>query len=202
MKYKNRLTFAYYSITFWDLKSLQSVPKIWQKLKEKENFLKNVQISKYLLLWFQIISNTILCWKYRFPTISFPQPPNTVLEIFISRPPANTTPPTPCKTSKTSQNIVTMVVAWTTFLGNIFMLLVQQFCGAIVNSCLLEYANVFPIKNKFSHLTSHFEFFWFSFSTLLSKMELLFLNLYTSPRWGTLKFKWFPSVKFWYTMWM
>ena len=27
MKYKHRLTFAYYSITFWDFKSLQSVPK-------------------------------------------------------------------------------------------------------------------------------------------------------------------------------
>ena len=93
-------------------------------------------------------------------------------------------------------------LAWATPLGNFSILLVQSFCGALVNSCLLEYANVFPIKNKFSHLTSHFEFFWFSFSTWLSKMELLFLNLYTSPRWGTLKFKWFPSVKFWYTMWM
>ena len=38
MKYKNRLTFAYYSITFWDFKSLQSVPKIWQVLKTKRKF--------------------------------------------------------------------------------------------------------------------------------------------------------------------
>ena len=68
------------------------------------------------------------------------------------------------------------------FPGKYFMLLVQQFCGALVNSCLLEYATVFPLKNKFLHLTSHFEFFLFSSSILLSKMELLFLNLYTSPR--------------------
>ena len=29
MKYKNRLTFAYYSKKFWDFKSLLSVPKTW-----------------------------------------------------------------------------------------------------------------------------------------------------------------------------
>ena len=55
MKYKNRLAFAYYSITFWDFKSFQSVPTTWQKLKAKNIFLKiDVQISKYRLLWFQI----------------------------------------------------------------------------------------------------------------------------------------------------
>ena len=40
-------------------------------------------------------------------------------------------------------------LAWTTPLGNFPMLLVQQFCGAPINSCLLEYATVFPVKNKF-----------------------------------------------------
>ena len=40
-------------------------------------------------------------------------------------------------------------LAWATPLGNFSILLVQSFCGALVNSCLLEYANVFPIKNKF-----------------------------------------------------
>ena len=40
-------------------------------------------------------------------------------------------------------------LAWATFLGNFPILLVQQFCGALMNSCLLEYATVFPIKNKF-----------------------------------------------------
>ena len=34
-------------------------------------------------------------------------------------------------------------------MGNISILLVQSFCGALVNSCLLEYAAVFPMKNKF-----------------------------------------------------
>ena len=40
-------------------------------------------------------------------------------------------------------------LAWATFLGNFPILLVQQFCGTFMNSCLLEYATVFPIKNKF-----------------------------------------------------
>ena len=42
MKYKNRPTFACYSITFWDFKS---VSKTWQKLNAKYNFLK--KMSKY-----------------------------------------------------------------------------------------------------------------------------------------------------------
>ena len=42
MKYEKRPTFAYYSTTFWDFKS---VPKTWQKLKGKYNLLK--KMSKY-----------------------------------------------------------------------------------------------------------------------------------------------------------
>ena len=38
---------------------------------------------------------------------------------------------------------------WETFLGNFPTFLELQFCGALVNSCLLEYGTVFPIKNKF-----------------------------------------------------
>ena len=34
-------------------------------------------------------------------------------------------------------------------MGNFPILLVQSFREAAVNSCLLEYAAVFPIKNKF-----------------------------------------------------
>ena len=40
-------------------------------------------------------------------------------------------------------------LVWAALLGNFPMLLVQQFCGALMNSCLLEYAAVFPIKSKF-----------------------------------------------------
>ena len=47
MKYKNRLTFAYYSITFWDLKSLQSVPKTWQVLKTKRKLEILLKMSWY-----------------------------------------------------------------------------------------------------------------------------------------------------------
>ena len=41
MKYKNRLTFAYYSIRFWDFKSLQGVRKTWKVLK-----VKNISFKK------------------------------------------------------------------------------------------------------------------------------------------------------------
>ena len=40
-------------------------------------------------------------------------------------------------------------LVWAILLGNFPILLVQQFCGALMNSCLLEYAAVFPIKSKF-----------------------------------------------------
>ena len=40
-------------------------------------------------------------------------------------------------------------LAWATSLWNFPILLVQYFCGALMNSCLLEYATVLPIKNKF-----------------------------------------------------
>ena len=40
-------------------------------------------------------------------------------------------------------------LAWVTVLGNFPIFLVQQFCGALMNGCLLEYATLFPIKSKF-----------------------------------------------------
>ena len=49
-------------------------------------------------------------------------------------------------------------LAWPTFLGNFLILLVQQICGTLMNNCLLEYATVFPIKNRFTHLTGYFDF--------------------------------------------
>ena len=49
-------------------------------------------------------------------------------------------------------------LAWATFLGNFPILLVQHICGALMNSCLLEYATVFPIKNKFQTVILTFYF--------------------------------------------
>ena len=49
-------------------------------------------------------------------------------------------------------------LAWATFLGNFPILLVQQFCGALLNSCLYEYATVFSIKNKFQPVILAFYF--------------------------------------------
>ena len=89
MKYKNRPTFAYYSTTFWDFKS---VPKTWQKLKAKYNFYK--KMSKYrktvyydfksqFFVIFLVITGTVYSWKYRFLSIYFPKSRNTVLKIFF-----------------------------------------------------------------------------------------------------------------------
>ena len=82
MKYRNRLTFAYYSITFWDFKSLQSVPKSWQVLKTKQIFF--LKMSKYrntvfydYQSWFlDIFSSNYrhrLVLKVPFPNHSFPK---------------------------------------------------------------------------------------------------------------------------------
>ena len=46
-------------------------------------------------LFFPVITGTVQRWKYRFPTIFFPKSWDTVLKIFISRPTANTTSPSP-----------------------------------------------------------------------------------------------------------
>ena len=49
-------------------------------------------------------------------------------------------------------------LAWATFLGNFSILLVQHIYGTLMNSCLLEYATVFPIKNKFQPVILTFDF--------------------------------------------
>ena len=78
MKFENRLTFIYYSVTFWNFKSLQSVSKTWQMLKTKKIFLQ--KSSKYwstvypdFSLFFPIITSTVYCSKYCFSTIFFPK---------------------------------------------------------------------------------------------------------------------------------
>ena len=50
-------------------------------------------------------------------------------------------------------------LAWATFLGNFPILLEKHFCGALMNSCLLEYATVFPIKNKLQPVILTFYFY-------------------------------------------
>ena len=105
MKYEKRLTFAYYSVTFWDFKSLQSVLKTWQVLKKRTfnffSFFFNIEILFFMitnsdfLLFFPIISGTTYCWKYCFLTIFFPKSRNTVTKIFTSCPPADAMPPSP-----------------------------------------------------------------------------------------------------------
>ena len=50
-------------------------------------------------------------------------------------------------------------LSWTTFLGNFPIPLEKRFCGALMNSCLLEYDTVFPIKNKFQPAILTFYFY-------------------------------------------
>ena len=106
------------------------------------------------------------------------------------------------------------------FLEKFLILLVKQFFGALMNSCSLECATMFPIRNKFSHniwLTSYFDFlFWFSSAILLSEMNSLFLNLYASPQLPrhyldsrlpreactNLQIQRFSLIKFWCIIWM
>ena len=105
VSYKNRLTFAYYSITFWDFYSLQGVTKTWKVLKAKTKFLKemfkyrNTVYCDFKARFVVIFSNNyrhclvleILLSSHIFPKIS----KYNVLKIFISCLPAKTTPPTP-----------------------------------------------------------------------------------------------------------
>ena len=40
-------------------------------------------------------------------------------------------------------------LAWASFLENFPIVLGQEFCGALMSSCLLDYATAFPINNNF-----------------------------------------------------
>ena len=71
-------------------------------------------------------------------------------------------------------------LAWATFLGNFPVLLVQHICGTLINSCLLEYATVSPIKKKFSGFFDLL--FWFSSRCLV----LLFCFLKWNSFWNCL----------------
>ena len=87
-------------------------------------------------------------------------------------------------------------LAWATFQGNFLIPLVQHFCGALMNSCLLEHAPVFPIKKKFSHITGYFDFlFWFRPGILLSKTKSFFLIIYSSPQWAPHYFNYYYRGK-------
>ena len=55
-----RLTFAYYSITLWDLQSLQSVPNTLQVLKAKNKLFKKMSECRTTVFY---------DFKFRFPVI-------------------------------------------------------------------------------------------------------------------------------------
>ena len=106
-------------------------------------------------------------------------------------------------------------LAWTTFLGNFPIHLVQQFCVTFMNSCLLEYAIGFEPKISFNWLFSLFTFIslrHFTFSNEIAFSQPLYQSL-VSPRhyfiyllsWEVctnLQIKRFPLMKLWYTIWM
>ena len=66
------------------------------KIKKKKFFSKFRNTVFYgfksrFLVIFSVITGTVYCRKCHFPTVFFPKSENTVLKIFISRLPANTT---------------------------------------------------------------------------------------------------------------
>ena len=70
-------------------------------------------------------------------------------------------------------------LAWGTFLENFPILLVQQFCGTFMHSCLLEYVIVFPIKNKFFNYlpTPNIRYFKFTKKNI-NKYDLCFQTIF------------------------
>ena len=81
--------------------------------------------------------------------------------------------------------------------------------------CLLEYATVFPVKNKFSPVCLAFYFdlitpfyflkwncFFSTFIPVLCKSRHYFNYLLSREVCTNLQVKRFPLVKLWYTIWM
>ena len=86
-------------------------------------------------------------------------------------------------------------LAWATFLGNFSILLVQQFCGALMNSCWLGYATVYPIKNKFYVLK--WNRFFSTFIPVLSESRQYFKYLWLKEVCTHLQIERSPLMKFW-----
>ena len=106
-------------------------------------------------------------------------------------------------------------LAWAMFLGNFLFFLVQKFCWALMNSCLLEYATVFPTENKFKPviLTFYFDLdsplyflkwnrFFPTFILVLSDSRHYFNYLLPRKVCANIQIKRFPLIKIWYTIWM
>ena len=49
--------------------------------------------SRFLVVFFSVVTGTVQCWKHRIPTIFLPKSRNTVLKIFTSCPPVKITSP-------------------------------------------------------------------------------------------------------------
>ena len=106
-------------------------------------------------------------------------------------------------------------VAWAMFLGNFLIFLVQKFCWALMNSCLLEYPTVFPIEKKFKPviLTFYFDLvsplyflkwnpFFPTFIPVLSDSRHYFNYLLPRKVCANIQIKRFPLIKIWYTIWI
>ena len=84
-----------------------------------------------------------------------------------------------------------------------------------MNSCLLEYATVFPTENKFKPviLTFYFDLdsplyflkwnrFFPTFILVLSDSRHYFNYLLPRKVYANIQIKRFPLIKIWYTIWM
>ena len=101
------------------------------------------------------------------------------------------------------------------FLGNFLLFSVQKFCWALMNSCLLEYATVFPTENNFKPviLTFYFDLvsplyflkwnpFFPTFIPVLSDSRHYFNYLLPRKVCANIQIKRFPLIKIRYTLWM
>ena len=94
-------------------------------------------------------------------------------------------------------------LAWATFLGNFPILLVQWFCGALMNSCLLGYVTVFPaILAFYFDLVPPFHFLKWNrfFSTVLPVLNKSRHYFNHGKCVLIYKLKRFLLVKLWYTI--
>ena len=123
MKYKNRLTFAYYSTKCWDFKSLQSVSKTWKALKTKTfsrmSKYRNTVFYDYQSRFLVIFSTNYrhrLVFKIPFPDHIFPKISKYRTENlhFQSTGKYYALPPSPHK------SITSLFIVKTTWSNNIF----------------------------------------------------------------------------------
>ena len=98
-----------------------------------------------------------LVLKILFPTILFSKSQNTILKMFISRPPENTTPPPPVNAHHKTAFQVTAMKEWKKIYNNVHLFFYKMHTGneAVRNNLL--YQNSWKMKKNVSRNFSYGE---------------------------------------------